>query len=126
MGMRMMLRLVSLVALSLGLGGCGVTAVIGAAASVVGAGVDIAGSAVSGTIDVVSSGVSGVSGAIDLATSDDDNDDNDKKTGKEDAAAKQILTGAKPEPSPENVETVKVPNPASEDELVDTVWESGD
>ena len=96
--------------------------VVGAAASVVGAGVDIAGSAVSGTIDVVSSGVSG---AIDLATSDDD-DDKDKKTGKDNTAAKQILAGAKPEWSPENVETVKKPDPAAEDEPVNTVWESGD
>ncbi len=62
-------RLVLLAALALGLGGCAATAVVGAAVSVVGAGVDIAGSAVSATIDVVGSGVSG---AIDLATSDDD------------------------------------------------------
>ena len=118
-----MLRIVSLVALSVGLGGCAVTAVVGAAASVVGAGVDIAGSAVSGTIDVVSSGVSG---AIDLATSDDDDDDKDKKTGKENTAATQILAGAKPEPSAAKVESEKMPDPAAEDERVDTVWESGD
>jgi hypothetical protein len=53
------------------LGGCGVTAVVGAAASVVGAAVDVTGSVVSGTVDVVSSGVSG---AIDLAASDKKSD----------------------------------------------------
>ena len=55
-------------ALAVSLGGCGATAVVGAAASVVGAAVDVTGSVVSGSVDVVSSGVSG---AIDLATSDD-------------------------------------------------------
>ena len=98
------------------------TAVVGAAASVVGAGVDIAGSAVSATIDVVGSGVSG---AIDLATSDDD-DDKDKKDDKANTAAKQILAGAKPVPSPENVEAEKKPGPAAEDEPVSTVWDLGD
>ena len=39
---------------------------------------------------------------------------------------KQILAGAKPEWSPENVETVKKPDPAAEDKPVNTVWESGD
>ena len=47
------------VALALSLGGCGVTAVVGATASVVGAAVDVTGSVVSGTVDVVSSGVRG-------------------------------------------------------------------
>ncbi len=64
-------RLVLLMGVALGLGGCAAAAVVGAAASVVGAGVKIAGSAVSATVDVVGSGVSG---AIDLATSDDDDD----------------------------------------------------
>jgi len=63
-----MAKLLVLAALAISLGGCGVTAVVGAAASVVGAAVDITGSVVSGTVDVVSSGVSG---AIDLATSED-------------------------------------------------------
>ncbi|MDA1326714.1 MAG: hypothetical protein O3C34_18480 [Proteobacteria bacterium] len=61
-----MARLLVLAALAISLGGCAVTAVVGAAASVVGAVVDVTGSVISGTVDVVSSGVSG---AIDLATS---------------------------------------------------------
>ncbi len=67
-----MARLLVLAVLAINLGGCGVTAVVGAAASVVGAAADVAGSAVSGTVDVVGAGVSG---AINLATSDDGVDD---------------------------------------------------
>ena len=63
-----MARLLVLVFLAINLGGCGVTAVVGAAATVVGTAVEVTGSVVSGTVDVVSSGVSG---AIDLATSDE-------------------------------------------------------
>jgi hypothetical protein len=61
-----MTRLLAFAVLAISLSGCGVTAVVGATASVVGAAVDVTGSVVSGTVDVVSSGVSG---AIDLATS---------------------------------------------------------
>ena len=61
------MRLLVLGVMAMSLGGCGVTAVVGAAATVVGTAVDVTGSVVSGTVDVVSSGVSG---AIDLATSD--------------------------------------------------------
>ncbi len=117
-----MLRLVILVALSLGLGGCAVTAVVGAAASVVGAGIDVAGSAVSATIDVVGSGVSG---AIDLATSDD-NDDNDKKTGKADTAAKRILADAEPAQTTVGVSPPEKPVSAVKDEQVEAVWDFGD
>ena len=67
-------RRVLLAVLALGLGGCAVTAVVGAAATVVGAGAKVAGSAVSATIDIVGAGVSG---AIDLATGDDDEDRGD-------------------------------------------------
>ena len=64
-----MAKLLVIAALAISLGGCGVTAVVGAAASVVGAAVEVTGSVVSGTVDVVSSGVSG---AIDLATSSEE------------------------------------------------------
>jgi hypothetical protein len=83
-----MARLLLLAVLSVGLGGCGVTAVVGAAASVVGAAVDVTGSVVSGTVDVVSSGVSG---AIDLATSDD-KDDKEEKTGDRIASFEAVET----------------------------------
>ncbi len=66
-----MARLVVLAVLAISLGGCAVTAVAGAAASIVGAAVDVTGSVVSATVDVVGAGVSG---AIDLVTSDDDDD----------------------------------------------------
>ena len=114
-----MLRLVLLVALSLGLGGCAVTAVVGAAASVIGAGIDVAGSAVSATIDVVGSGVSG---AIDLATDDDD----DKKADKANTAAKQILADTEPEQTTVEVTPPEKPASAAKDEPVDAVWDVGD
>ena len=81
-----MARLLLLAVLAVSLGGCAVTAVVGAAASVVGAAVDVTGSVVSGTVDVVSSGVSG---AIDLATSDDEEE---KVTGEEPKPAAAIVT----------------------------------
>ena len=67
-----MARLVLLAVIALSLGGCAATAVVGAAASYVGAAADVAGSAGSATVDVVGAGVSG---AIDLATNDGDEDD---------------------------------------------------
>ncbi len=115
-----MLRLVLLGALSLGLGGCGVTAVVGVAASVVGAGVDIAGSAVSATIDVVGSGVSG---AINLATSDDDDDD--KEAGEAITAAKRILADTEPAQTTIVVMPPERPVSAVKDKPVDTVWDFG-
>ncbi len=66
-----MARIFVLAILAISLGGCGVTAVVGAAASVVGAAADVTGSVVSGTVDIVGSGVSG---AIDLATGDDEDE----------------------------------------------------
>lgn len=71
-----MAKVILLIALAVNLGGCAVTAVVGAAASVVGAAADVAGSAVSATVDVVGAGVSG---AINLATSDDDDKEADDK-----------------------------------------------
>ena len=78
-----MARLLLLAIMATSLGGCGVTAVVGAAASVVGAAAEVTGSVVSGTVDIVSSGVSG---AIDLATSDD-NDEKEEKSQKPTAIA---------------------------------------
>lgn len=125
MGIRMMLRFGALVALSLGLSGCAVTAVVGAAASVVGAGVDVAGSAVSATIDVVGSGVSG---AIDLATSDDEEEDvtKVKKVRPEDRAATKIIAGAKPDSLPQDVDSETNPTPEVEDGHVETVFDLGE
>ncbi len=73
-----MARLVLLAVFAFGLGGCAVTAVVGAAATVVGAGAKVAGSAVSATVDVVGAGVSG---AIELATSDDDDGNDEARNG---------------------------------------------
>jgi hypothetical protein len=81
-----MARLFMLTVMAIGLGGCGVTAVVGAAATVVGTAVEVTGSVVSGTVDVVSSGVSG---AIDLATSDDEEAD---VSGDEPAPAAAMAT----------------------------------
>jgi len=64
---------------------CGVTAVVGAAASVVDAAVDVTGSVVSGTVDFVGAGVSG---AIDLAASDDEEK---KESGEQPAPAVTIV-----------------------------------
>ncbi len=120
--MRMMGRLVFLTVLALGLGGCGVTAVVGAAATVVGAGVKVAGSAVSATIDVVGSGVSG---AIDLATSDDDDDDTEK-AGKADDAARQVLVTVEPAPAAEQVAPAQDPAADEDPAMVDTVWDNAE
>ena len=111
----MMGRLVLLAALVLGLGGCGVTAVVGAAATVVGAGVEVAGSAVSATIDVVGSGLSG---AIDMAT---DNDDDD--SGAVGKAARGLVEDAEPSSANASSEPTKKPGEDDEPETVETVWD---
>ena len=107
-------RLVLLTIFACGLGGCGVTAVVGAAATVVGTGVEVAGSAVSATIDVVGSGVSG---AIDMATDDDDD------SGEVEKAARSIVEDAKP--ASVNAKSEPAENP-SEDEDLETVWDTAE
>lgn len=107
-------RLVLMTVLALGLGGCGVTAVVGAAATVVGAGVEVAGSAVSATVDVVGSGVSG---AIDLATSDDH-----EKASKADHAATEVLVNTKLAPTAEQVAPGQEPATAADPAMVDATW----
>ncbi len=114
----MMGRLVLMTVLALGLGGCGVTAVVGAAATVVGAGVEVVGSAVSATIDVVGSGVSG---AIDLATSGDDDDDTEK-AGKADHAATEVLVNTELAPTAEQVAPGQEPATAADPAMVDATW----
>ncbi len=106
-------RLIVLTMLALGLGGCGVTAVVGAAATVVATGVKVAGSAVSATIDVVGSGVSG---AIDLATSDDEDDEKSDKAGH---AATRVLITAEPAPA-------EVPAAVEDSAMMDTVWDDAE
>ena len=106
----MMGRLFLLTVLALGLGGCGVTAVVGAAATVVGTAVKVTGSAVSATIDVVGSGVSG---AIDLATSADEDDEKSDKAGH---AATQVLVEAEPVP-------VNEPAAVEDSAMADTLWD---
>ena len=86
-----MAKILILAALAVSLGGCGATAVVGAAALVVGAAVDVTGSVVSGNVDVVSSGVSG---AIDLANSDDT--DGEMGVGSSPAASDTVYTSPLP------------------------------
>lgn len=81
-----MVRLLLVIALAINLGGCAVTAVVGAAASVVEAAADVTGSVVSGTVDVVGAGVSG---AINLATRDGEED---KEPGEQPVPATAIVT----------------------------------
>lgn len=104
--MRIMGRVVLLMGLALGLGGCGVTAVVGAAATVVGAGIGVAGSAVSATIDVVGAGVKG---AIELATEHDDD-------AKVVAASAKIRGAVKQSPAPGEVSSAPRADPPGEDE----------
>ena len=106
-GMWIMGRLVLLMAVALGLGGCAAAAGVGAAATVVGAGVKVAGSVVSATVDVVGSGVSG---AIDLATGNDDDDATAER------APDKTLGGAKTSPSTGEVTSAPLSDLAEEDE----------
>ena len=125
----MMERLVLAAALALGLGGCGATAVVGAAATVVATGVKVAGSAVSATVDVAGSAISG---AIDLATSDDD-EKADGKSGA-DSAAKSVMVNAAPESPAVKVEPLDEAEPsdatktveADHWETVDSEWDVAD
>ena len=94
-----MARILMCIALALSLGGCGVTAVVGATASVVGAAVDVTGSVVSGTVDVVSSGVSG---AIDLATDDDHEKDTKTKQAADASTEAPAAIATEPVSAPSN------------------------